>query len=474
MKNINKIIALLFLISAVVIFPGCKKYFDKTDNPNLVQDPSVNSMLTSATQKAGLNTQRFASFNTFYTQYQASPTASSATDTYQITDNSSQWNNAYYAMADLYDMITKAQSTGATEHLGVAQLLMAYHLGLVADTWGSAPYTEAFGSVVTLNPTYDSEESLYQSSMTLIDQSIANLQLTTATIALDPASDLVHAGSRTAWLKTAYGIKARFLNKISKKSTYNAAAVLTAVASSYTDATTEAKMNVFLGVNPWAQLAIGNSSALLGGWLSDNFINSLNGTTYGIFDPRIEKITDRTVNNNYVGTRNGTGNLGGSNTVRDENYISVSSPLTTQSAPVFILTYSEIKFIQSEAAFRAGDRVTAYEAYLAGIRANMTSLGVAISSPASVAYLASVSVGAANLTLDQIFKEKYIALYLSPESWNDLRRHDYKYKDFRLPVGAVLTNFIRRVAYPNDERTRNGANVPAEVSLDAPLWWDKP
>jgi hypothetical protein len=73
-----------------------------------------------------------------------------------------------------------------------------------------------------------------------------------------------------------------------------------------------------------------------------------------------------------------------------------------------------------------------------------------------------------------IFKEKYVATYLSPEAWNDMRRNDYQYKDFKLPEGAVLTKPIRRVAYPTAERTKNGSNVPAEVSLDTPLWWDKP
>jgi len=42
-------------------------------------------------------------------------------------------------------------------------------------------------------------------------------------------------------------------------------------------------------------------------------------------------------------------------------------------------------------------------------------------------------------------------------------------------MGAVLGNeFIRRVAYPLNETTENGSNVPEEVPLSTKLWWDKP
>lgn len=477
MKNYHKIAFYLLLIIVAGTGQGCKKYFELNENPNQVQNPPLNALLSTATQKAGLNSQRFAAFNSYYTQYLASPTSGGNTDTYQITDNSSEWDNAYYAMADLNDMISRAESSGATEHLGVAQLLMAYNLGLVSDTWGSAPYTDAFGTNGNLTPKYDSEEALYQTALDLIAASISNLQKTTATQQLDAASDLIHGGDRAAWLKTAYAIQARFLNKISKKATYNPAAVLSAVDNAYQSNADDAGMAVFSGVNPWAQVAINNAGALLGGWLSDNFVNHMNGTKYGILDPRIAHITDKTVNNDYKGTRNGAGNLGPApSTVFDENYVSLISPLTNRTAPLFLVTYAELKFIEAEAAFRTGPagQARAYAAYLAGIRASMGKFQV--SAQESDAYIANpaVGVGAANLTLDLIFKEKYAATYLSAEAWNDARRYDYKYKDFRLPEGAVLSNPIRRVAYPTGERSKNGSNVPSDVALDTPLWWDQP
>lgn len=466
--------AILGTFIFVGLLSGCKDYFDLNENPNLVQDPPINAILTTATQKAALNMQRFGQLSAYYAQYLANPTASGAADTYQTTDNSEEWNNVYYAMADLYDMIQNAEQTAAFQHVGVAKLLMAYQLGLVADTWGSAPYSQAFFGGNVLTPGYDSEEQLYNESLQLIDQAIASLKRTDFTVALDQTADLMHHGNVAAWIKTAYGIKARFLNKISKKPTYSSEAVLAAIDSSYTGTIDESNMNVYLGKNPWAQLAINNASNLLGGWLSDNFINHLNGQTYGIEDPRIVKITDKTINDNYVGTRNGQGNTGGANTIHDECYISLNSVITNDTSSLIIITYPEIKFIEAEAALRAGNNSRAYEAYLGGIDASMKKLQTDAALSNNYLQQPTVAVGAANLTLDLIFKEKYVCTYLNPEAWNDMRRHDYQYKDFRLPLNAYLNNFIRHVAYPADERGRNSGNVPDDGNLDGPLWWDQP
>jgi hypothetical protein len=225
--------------------------------------------------------------------------------------------------------------------------------------------------------------------------------------------------------------------------------------------------------NNWASVARNNASLTLGGWLSEQLIDHLNGVTYGIVDPRIAKITDKTVGGTYIGTVNGAGNRPpGNNTVKDECYIAISSPWTSDVAPLLIVTYAELKFIEAEAALPT-DPARAYNAYLAGIRANMDKLQVAATDREAYVTSPTVSVGAANLTKALIFKEKYVATYLNAEAWNDARRNDYQYKDFTLPQNAVLTSFIRRVEYPVGERSKNGTNVPPVGSLTDRLWWDK-
>ncbi len=473
MKTLYKLGRISLLAIALASFNSCGDYFDLTDNPNLVQEPPLKALLTTATHKAAYNNYRIASFTNSYAQYFASPSAGGDTDTYKTTDNSGTWNNLYYALADLYDFMQKSEEQAAYHHLGVAQLLSAYQLGLVADTWGSAPFSKAFGKEPTLNVAYDSEEELYNTQEELINNALQNFTRTDASQALTEAEDLINGGDVSLWIKFGQGLKARLLNKISKKSNYNATAVLTAAAASLKSNAEDVGMSTYDGINPWASTAKGNLSNLLGGWLSKNFVDHLNGTKYGIEDPRVSKITDKTVHNVYVGTRNGEGNVGAANTVRDECYISLNSPLTNETAPLYIITYAEIKFIEAEAAFRNNNKPLAYTSFLAAVNANMDKLGVTAGDRA--AYMTAISVGQANLTLTDIFREKYVVTYLNSEAWNDVRRCDYGYKNFQLPVGASLgSDFIRRVAYPADEYTENGKNVPEQSVLSAKLWWDKP
>ncbi len=144
------------------------------------------------------------------------------------------------------------------------------------------------------------------------------------------------------------------------------------------------------------------------------------------------------------------------------------------NAPLLLVTYSEAKFIEAEAALRAGDNQTAYDAYIEGISSHMDKIGVAEADKNTYINNPVVGVGQTNLTLELIAKEKYVAMFLNPESWVDVRRFDYQYTDFELPQGAVMSDFIRRLAYPSVEVSRNGANVPSISGLDEKLYFDQP
>ncbi|TJZ62007.1 SusD/RagB family nutrient-binding outer membrane lipoprotein [Sphingobacterium olei] len=459
---------------------SCSGYFDDlADNPNQVVQPTLPSLLSTSTYKIGINSYSAASAIVPFVQYTASPAANGAGDTYQTQNFTSLWDALYFAMADANEMKKVAVTLGASEYLGVANLMIAYNLAIVNDYWGSAPFSQAF-DINNFYPQYDSEEAVYESTLGLIDEAIAELSKTGATMPLAAANDLVYNGPslnattrRELWLKFAYAIKARLVNKLSKQSNYDPTAVLDAVDNSFTSNDEDAGMGIFNTRNNWAGVSLSNINQSLGGWLSEQLIEHLDGTTYGIFDPRLPKITDLTVDGIYIGTVNGAGNRGTQgNTRHDENYISRNSPWTSDEAPLWIVTYAELKFIEAEAALAAGNRPRAYAAYLTGIGANMDKLEVAAADKAT--YLASplVAVGESGLTLELIFKEKYIATYLNAEAWNDARRHDYQYKDFTMPENAALETFIRRLDYPQGEANKNGQNVPTEVPRSTRLWWD--
>jgi hypothetical protein len=348
---------------------------------------------------------------------------------------------------------------------------MSINLKIVHDLWGSAPYTKAFTSE-SLTPSFDDAQTLHQRCITLLDEGIALLKQHNAVLEVSDDLDFIHGGNTDAWIKTAYALKARLLNQLSKRPEYNADNVLAALANAYTSSANDATITAFDVRNPWAQQAYDNSRLLLAGWLSEYFINSMNGVTYGIFDPRLPLITDMTKYNDYRGTRNGKGRIG-SGVNGEETYLILGKYYSSTNSPLFIISYDETKFIEAEAALRKNDKPRAYNAYLDGIRANMNKMGVSAANRDTYVNDPSVSVGSANITIDLIMKEKYKADFLSPETWNDARRYNYQYKNIQLPLNVVTTTFIRRLIYPGVEESRNGANTPDVNDVTQKLWWDQ-
>jgi hypothetical protein len=73
-------------------------------------------------------------------------------------------------------------------------------------------------------------------------------------------------------------------------------------------------------------------------------------------------------------------------------------------------------------------------------------------------------------------KEKYVAMLLNPEAWNDARRFNYQYTGFELPANhnaALNGQMLRRVRYPDSEFQRNALKVPQRTMLDR-VFWDIP
>lgn len=470
----QKIFRFVFLLVLIGGLTSCKKFLDVNTNPNAPTSAPINGLLLRATNQTAINVFNVGNITSNYVQYLASPNAASPSDTYDQVDASGTWTNLYDAMTDIYDMEQQAVATGATQYAGVAKVLMAMNLSLLHNVWGAAPFDEAFVGE-TLTPTFEDANTLYQRTLTLLDEGIALLGQTgsTRTIPTGATSpDLIHQGKTANWVKTAYALKARLLNQLSKTQQYNPTAIFDALSKAYTSNADDAFVTTFDVRNPWNNVAERNAGQILDGWLSEFFVISMRDTLYGIQDPRLPLIATITQFGDYRGTRNGKGRVGtGIN--REESYLSTTGFYSSPKSPLYIVSYDEMKFIEAEVAFRTNDLPRAYTAYQEGIRANMNKMNVA--TAARDAYLNDprVAVGANNLTLETIFREKWKALFLSPVTWDDARRFNYGYNGFQLPLNAVQTTPIRRLVYPNVELSRNGANVPDVGSVIQRLWWDQ-
>ncbi|WPR77883.1 SusD/RagB family nutrient-binding outer membrane lipoprotein [Algoriphagus sp. NG3] len=466
----NKTLAIIG-ISVLLSASACDSYLDVNENPNNPTDAPISGLLTNSTYETSLNVYRQGSAVSNYVQYLASPNPGSGSDTMEPLNFSTLWFNLYNVMTDLYTMNEKAEASGASHYLGVGQVLMALNLGMTVDFFGDVPFSESF-NFSTVTPAYDNDQALYGQVLSLLDQGIANLQTSTSISIGD--DDFIYGGDIDLWLKFAHTLKARFMLHMKGEQGYSASEVLSAVGNGFTANDDDAQIFFFeQRFNPWSQIAINNANLLLGGWISEQFIEALDGTSYPIEDPRLPLMIGTTDDGEFIGTVNGAGRgnapeQGARSTLVEGQFY------TSRQSPVLIATYAELKFIEAEAAFDT-DKTRAYEAYLAGIEAHMDMLEVETADKEAYLSHPSVSMGAGSLTIDDIFKEKYVALFLHPETWNDARRFDYGYKDFTPPANMnpnLGGEYIRRMAYPDSEISRNGANVPSVTLLDR-IWWNQ-
>lgn len=473
MKTFETIVA--GVLAGLLLFAaaGCDDYLSINEDPNNPTEVPLNALLANTSFQTGQNVFNLGQTTSYFVQYLASPNPASSTDIHERVSYDATWGGFYDTMSDLSILEQQAEEQGATDYLGIAKILKALHLGLTVDAWGDVPYSEAFFAE-TLNPSYDDQEQLYQEVFTLLDDGIAALEQGGST-ATPEQDDFIYGGDTELWIKTAHALRARYLNHLTGTGQYDPQAVLSQVDQAYDTYAENATVEYFEDeINPWADVAIDNANLFLGGWLSEQVIQALDGTIYGVEDPRLDFYTDPLEDGSYVGTRNGAGR-GDAPEQGARSVLTTNTFYANRTAPLEIITYAELKFIEAEAALRAGQEGRAYDAYLEGIRAHMDKLGV--SEAERDAYLSdpSVDVGAGSLTLDDVFREKYKVMFLNPEAWVDARRYDYQYEGMELPANhnpALGGEWIRRLDYPDTEYSRNASNIP-DVTLTDHLWWDQ-
>ena len=153
----------------------------------------------------------------------------------------------------------------------------------------------------------------------------------------------------------------------------------------------------------------------------------------------------------------------------------------TPNAPMPLLTYSEVLFLEAEAAQRGWIPGSAATFYNNAIRASMEFYG--IPDATITAYLADsrVTYVPDSTGLKQIAYQKWVSFFMQGmESWTEVRRTGVP----ALVPGcrAVIRHIPERLPYDDNESVLNGTNMTAAVTrqgfaasndIAKPLWFTK-
>ncbi|MCB2407656.1 SusD/RagB family nutrient-binding outer membrane lipoprotein [Hymenobacter lucidus] len=507
----KKYILFLGLALSGAVLPSCESFLDVNTDPNNPITSSPNFLLPGIISN-GIQQQMFTSITTAYiTQYAVRKTPGNLTDQFVLTNGNSTntFNYAYfYSGGNVPTMIAAAEQEKSPYYVGAGKIILAMDLAHATDMLGDLPYSEAFKGAENYTPKYDPQEQIYATVQTLLDEGIA-LMKTPATDNFrplyvsvpSPSGDILYRGDTDKWIRFANALKARQLNHLTKKASYDPAQVLQLVSASFRNSADDAQIQFQVAVAPLAGTTniYGVTRSNFGtSTFSNNIIKYLNGTVVGaafpgVADPRLPIMIANSSSGTDPGVLTTSPNL--INGVAD-----FYNGWYARDLGIFeVITFHELKFIEAEAAFKAGDKTRALTAYRAGIRAHMAKIGVggtfanpAVTFPTITtaqidAYLASAAVAQteAQLTIKNIMEQKYIAMFLNPESWSDLRRYDFDptiYPNLKYPVGApngLGGKWPRRmlpgateVMYNPQAVAALGASAPDYITR--PLWWDMP
>ena len=308
MKKIFYIVTSVLLLT---LSPACEEWLDVNDNPsstsNTVPTPdlrlrSIQTQFVDAYESAGTRTS-------WITQNVSRTNSNSNNDLIQRWNfplASATWPYQawfVYCAANLQPLIDKATAEEAWHYVGAAQLIHAWGFMLMADLYGEMPYTEALSE--TVNPVFDDGKTIFYGCLDKLEEAIVNLSKAQPALATPLKNgDIWNNGEQDKWLKLAYGLKARWLNNLSKKGAgsytdgkYDADAILDALTKaqqSVGDNTVMRFINSASGDRA-ATIAslqfanVGATATRLTKWYTDLLTNEFTGGS-GVLDPRATRI----------------------------------------------------------------------------------------------------------------------------------------------------------------------------------------
>lgn len=381
------------------------------------------------------------------------------------------WTGLYEQVAaDANQMYILAGEEGSLVNQGVAQTMKAYSMLLLTDLYGNVPFSEALQGAVNIAPVYDSQATVYNGCLALLDE--AMVLLNPANGDLDSSQDIIYGGDVSKWRKFAASLKFRALMRMSAKD-LRAGEMLALVNSGmlFSSSDDEAKL-VYLSAapnaNPIYETVVFGTR---GEWkVNSEIVDRMSGSN----DNRLPVVAQVNDNDEYRGKPSGIADVP-SNEYSYANVSPLGEFYLAPELPAVFLSYTELQFLLAEAAKKGyinGGDTAASSYYQAGIASSFAD-----NDGASMGgYYSGAVVYTSGNALEQIATQKWLGLYgQGMEAWTEWRRTGYP---MLTPAEDGAINEIpSRYRYPVIEQSLNAANYSDAANamggdnLTSPVWW---
>ncbi|MCI1684430.1 MAG: SusD/RagB family nutrient-binding outer membrane lipoprotein [Prevotella sp.] len=342
------------LIGIIVLLStaSCSKYLDvNTDPDNPTSDnaaikerlPWIENYYAYAWGSASMRACTIAGLLT-----QTSTTNSNgllaAWNPSQVSSTTAYQNIYLGAGVNIDPLITRAKEENAYYYEGAGYCLKAMCFMTMLDLYGECPMSEAFTGKT--NPAYDDGKTIYNACINCLDSAIVSFQKEQPTSATKLSDgDIWNGGDKDKWLKLCYGLKARYLLRLSKRSDlFNPQEILDALSNgpqSNDDNTSVENYNVegdetnFTVGDPyqtspiWDYAAYGSSQRETK-WYINLLTNQFTGGS-GVIDPRMSKLVPAMMKDINLST---TGKILSYDWARDAGVDMMNSDIRQNGGPI--------------------------------------------------------------------------------------------------------------------------------------------
>lgn len=449
------------MIMLVAFISSCEKWIDPELNvdPDLPGDVPMSLLVPAIQQTMGfslLGNNSVRTTNIWMQFYDGVARQSLTESRYQLTaaDVNAVWDNVYTELLmEAKVLAEKAVEEESPHNEGMANVITAYALGVMSDLFGDIPYSDGLkGMEGVLEAEFDTQQEIYNSIFSLLDDGIAKLGQADDPIGID--GDAIYGGDVDAWIAAAHAIYARAqlqLSKVNGSSAYSGALahIADAIASNAGDMEVPFES---ANQNPVYQFMEQRTDIRV----CQTFLDELSATS----DPRIPFYLAENEDGELVGCVLGSQN---------ESASWPGDYMAAEDASVVLMSYAEVKFIEAEALLQTGDSDGAATAYNAGVLASLEK----VTGTADQDWMDAnnVSKTGASITLTDIIMQKRAALVGQIQPFSDWRRTGIP--TLTMAPSATKTEIPRRFPYSQDETIYNPDNVPSIGSIIDPVWWDQ-
>ncbi|MEZ0453235.1 SusD/RagB family nutrient-binding outer membrane lipoprotein [Sphingobacterium thalpophilum] len=480
-----KHISIALLLSAMVGLQGCTKNFDEINtDPNKVENVTPSALITPTVY--GMSTYFTVRSNDFTWEIMqtglANPSAANGVHRYYFTETSGDgtWNTCYRYLRNIREMESAAATSGQDVYKAVATTLKAYIAGLLTDSFGDVPMSEALRAEEHVSqPKFDRQEQIYADMIKALET--ANTLYAGGDVM--NGSDLLYNNKKELWRKFNNSLLLRYYLRQSKR--------IPAAAKIKTILDNPAQYPIFTSNEDAAIVKITGQSPYDYAWgrrqdyvnftaMAEFFVDNLNALN----DPRrpfimteaTEMVNNKPVKIGYKGIPAGhSGDLSAYKFSPSTPNGDLMYPEVVGTAiKEILMPYSEVEFIKAEVYLSLGMDAEAQTAYEKGVRASIEQYGGQV--PAD--YFAN-EAAKYNGTLERIMLQKYLGLFMVDyQQWFEYRRTGYP----KLPKtpymfynGVMPTRFM----YKNEVRRFNPDNYAKAVEqmggddFHTKVWWEK-